>query len=55
MQYRWNAVCGESRTHGVEQGKIQRLFQRITYCYNKRLLNAPSGVRCVENFLAVIT
>ena len=26
-------MCGESRTHGVEWGKIQRLPQRITYHY----------------------
>ena len=30
---RWNAVCGESRMHGVEWGKIPRLYQRITYHY----------------------
>ncbi len=26
-------MCGESRMHGVERGKIRRLFQRITYRY----------------------
>ena len=30
---RWNAVCGESRTHGVEWGKSPRLYQRLTYHY----------------------
>ncbi|WP_260682141.1 cupin domain-containing protein, partial [Enterococcus faecium] len=25
--------CGESRTYGVERGKIWRLYQRITYRY----------------------
>ena len=42
---RWNAVCGESRMHGVEWGKIQRLMfvadatnanQRITYHYKPK-------------------
>ncbi|MCL2216113.1 MAG: hypothetical protein FWB91_03730, partial [Defluviitaleaceae bacterium] len=28
-----NAVCGESCKHGVEWGKIPRLYQRITYHY----------------------
>ena len=27
---RWNAVCGESRMHGVEPGKSRRLSQRLT-------------------------
>ena len=26
-------MCGESRTHGVEQGKTWRLHQRVTYRY----------------------
>ena len=26
-------MCGESRMHGAERGKIRRLFQRITYRY----------------------
>ena len=26
-------MCGESRMHGVERGKIRRLSQRITYRY----------------------
>ena len=27
-------MCGESRTHGVNGGKIWRLYQRITYPYS---------------------
>lgn len=30
---RWQAVCDESRTHGLERGKIPRENQRITYRY----------------------
>lgn len=30
---RWQAVCGESRMHGLEWGKIRRLHQKITYHY----------------------
>ena len=26
-------MCGESRTHGVNGGKIWRLYQRVTYPY----------------------
>ena len=34
MKYqRWNAVCGESRMHGVEWGKTRRLFHRVTSHY----------------------
>ena len=32
-QIRWNAVCGESCTHGVEPGKSWRSYQRLTYGY----------------------
>lgn len=31
---RWNAVCDESRMHGVERGKRWRLYQNLTYRYN---------------------
>ena len=24
IHFRWNAVCGESRMHGAERGKIRR-------------------------------
>lgn len=27
-------MCGESRMHGVEQGKSRRLYQTLTYCYS---------------------
>lgn len=29
---RWNAVCDESRSYGVEQGKRRRSLQILTYC-----------------------
>ena len=32
-QIRWNAVCGESCTHGVEPGKSWRSYQMLTYGY----------------------
>ena len=32
---RWNAVCGESRMHGVEWGKSPRWYQRLTYHYKE--------------------
>ncbi|WP_213430356.1 hypothetical protein, partial [Paenibacillus dendritiformis] len=31
---RWNAVCGESRMHGVEVGKRWRAIQSLTYTYS---------------------
>lgn len=34
---RWNAVCGESRTHGVGWGKSLRLYQGLTY-HHMRLI-----------------
>ena len=40
---RWNAVCGEIRTHGVKWGKIPREYQRITYHY--QLNNFFTNVR----------
>lgn len=36
---RWNAVCDESRMHGVEQGKRWRYLQSLTYCYLQVILN----------------
>ena len=31
-------MCGESCMHGVERGKIRRLYQRITYRYPGQML-----------------
>ena len=31
-------MCGESCMHGVERGKIRRLYQRITYRYLVQML-----------------
>ena len=31
-------MCGESCMHGVERGKIRRLYQRITYRYRAQML-----------------
>ena len=31
-------MCGESCMHGVERGKIRRLYQRITYRYRVQML-----------------
>ena len=31
-------MCGESCMHGVERGKIRRLYQRITYRYQVQML-----------------
>ena len=32
--YCWNAVCEETRTHGVEEGETWRQLKRDTYYYS---------------------
>ena len=33
-------MCGESRMHGVERGKVRRLYQRTTYRYRAQMRKA---------------
>ena len=37
-------MCGESRTHGVNGGKIWRLYQRVTYPYYFEAAGIEKGV-----------
>lgn len=46
-------MCGESRMHGVKEGKIWRLSQRITYSYyGIGVLSALEVTENVTNQLA---
>ena len=37
MKVRWNAVCGESRMHGVGEGKIRKHKKRQNYLFTLKL------------------
>ena len=37
-------MCGESCMHGVERGKIRRLYQRITYRYQEMKIGDHASV-----------
>ena len=55
-QIRWNAVCGESCTHGVEPGKSWRSYQMLTYGYlvlsqGMKQLMAGGGVALIGTTL----
>ena len=41
---RWNAVCDESRMHGVERGKRWRLYQNLTYRYSIMLASITKTI-----------
>ena len=41
-------MCGESRMHGVKEGKIWRLSQRITYSYRSQYVGASDIGQCLK-------